>query len=80
MNGHAVGAGLNLALACDIRLAARSARFVTGFLRVGLHPGAGSTWMLQQVVGLQLTAAMVWLREALDGEAASARATSAPLR
>ena len=71
VNGHAVGAGLNLALACDIRLAARSARFVTGFLRLGLHPGGGSTWMLQQVVGPQLTAAMVLLGEELDGEAAA---------
>jgi enoyl-CoA hydratase len=70
VNGHAVGAGLNLALACDIRIAARSARFVTGFLRLGLHPGGGSTWMLQQVVGPQLTAAMVLLGEELDGEAA----------
>jgi enoyl-CoA hydratase len=70
VNGHAVGAGLNLALACDIRIAGRSARFVTGFLRLGLHPGGGSTWMLQQVVGPQLTAAMVLLGEELDGEAA----------
>ena len=70
VNGHAVGAGLNLALACDVRLAARSARFVTGFLRVGLHPGGGSTWMLRQAVGPQLTAAMMLFGEELDGNAA----------
>src|SRR5713226_200632 len=49
VNGAAVGAGMNLALACDIRLAGRSARFDTRFLQLGLHPGGGHTWMLQRV-------------------------------
>src|SRR5262245_45415145 len=47
VNGAAVGAGLNLALCCDVRLAARSARFVARFLELGIHPGGGHTWMLR---------------------------------
>jgi enoyl-CoA hydratase len=70
VNGPAVGAGMNLALACDVRIAARSARFVAGFLRVGLHPGGGSTWMLKRVVGAQVLAALVLFEEGLDGEEA----------
>src|SRR6478752_1591585 len=53
VNGPAVGAGLNLALACDVRLAGTSARFDTRFLRIGLHPGGGHTWMLDRAVGPQ---------------------------
>lgn len=70
VNGHAVGAGLNLALACDVRVAARGARFATGFVRLGLHPGGGSTWMMQRLVGPQMTAAMTLMGETLDGEGA----------
>lgn len=71
VNGPAVGAGMNLALCCDIRLAARSARFDTRFLQLGLHPGGGHTWMLQRAVGPQTAAAMVLFGEVLDGEAAA---------
>ena len=67
VNGPAVGAGMNLALACDVRLAARSARFDTRFLQLGIHPGGGHTWMMDQVVGPQATAAMVLFGEILDG-------------
>lgn len=70
VNGPAVGAGMNLALCCDVRLAARSARFDTRFLQLGLHPGGGHTWMLQRAVGPQAAAAMVLFGEILDGEAA----------
>ena len=51
VNGAAVGAGMNLALACDVRLAARRARFDTRFLQIGLHPGGGHTWLLRGIVG-----------------------------
>jgi enoyl-CoA hydratase len=73
VNGPAVGAGMNLALACDLRLAARSARFDTRFLQLGLHPGGGHTWMLQRAVGPQTAAATVLFGEVLDGEAAERR-------
>ncbi|MFN8051062.1 MAG: enoyl-CoA hydratase [Acidimicrobiales bacterium] len=67
VNGAAVGAGMNLALACDVRLAARSARFDTRFLDLGLHPGGGHTWMMRRIIGPQATAAMVLFGQAIDG-------------
>ncbi|MFV0318256.1 MAG: enoyl-CoA hydratase [Microthrixaceae bacterium] len=70
VNGPAVGAGLNLALACDLRLAAESARFDCRFLDLGIHPGGGHTWMLRRLVGPQVCAAMVLFGEVLDSTAA----------
>jgi enoyl-CoA hydratase len=67
VNGPAVGAGMNLALACDVRLAAASARFDTRFLQLGIHPGGGHTWMLQRAVGPSAAAAMVLFGEVLSG-------------
>jgi enoyl-CoA hydratase len=67
VNGPAVGAGFNLALACDVRLAARSARFDTRFLRLGIHPGGGHAWLLERAVGPQAAAAMVLFGERVDG-------------
>jgi enoyl-CoA hydratase len=71
VNGPAVGAGLNLALACDVRLAAESARFDTRFLRIGLHPGGGHTWMLDRAVGPQAAAAMVLFGAPVNGARAA---------
>jgi enoyl-CoA hydratase len=70
VNGPAVGAGFNLALACDVRLAGESARFDSRFLSLGLHPGGGHTWLLERAVGPQTAAAMVLFAQALDGRAA----------
>ena len=70
VNGAAVGAGMNLALAADVRIAARRARFDTRFLQLGLHPGGGHTWMLRRAVGPEAAAAMVLFGEVIDGEAA----------
>ena len=70
VNGAAVGAGMNMALCCDLRLAARRARFITRFLDLGLHPGGGHTWMLRHAVGPHTAAAMLLFGEDLDGEAA----------
>ncbi|MCU1452648.1 MAG: putative enoyl-CoA hydratase [Acidimicrobiales bacterium] len=67
VNGAAVGAGMNLALVCDVRLAGRSARFDTRFMQLGLHPGGGHTWMFRRAVGPQATAAAVLFGEVLDG-------------
>ncbi len=67
VNGAAVGAGMNLALACDVRLAARRARFDTRFLQLGLHPGGGHTWMLRRITGPQVAAAALLFGEVLDG-------------
>lgn len=70
VNGPAVGAGLNLALACDVRITARSARLDTRFLQLGIHPGGGHTWMMRRIAGPQTTAATVLFGEVLDGEEA----------
>lgn len=70
VNGAAVGAGMNLALVCDVRLAAERARFDTRFVDLGLHPGGGHTWMLRNAVGVQNAAAMVLFGQILDGRAA----------
>jgi len=67
VNGAAVGAGMNLALGCDVRIAGRSARFDTRFLQIGIHPGGGHTWMLRRAVGPQATMATVVFGEILDG-------------
>jgi enoyl-CoA hydratase len=71
VNGAAVGAGVNLALVCDVIVAGESARFDTRFLQLGLHPGGGHTWMLQRRIGPQAAAAMVLFGEILDGPAAA---------
>lgn len=67
VNGAAVGAGMNLALGCDVRIAARRARFDTRFLQIGLHPGGGHTWMMRRQVGPQVTMAAVVFGDVLDG-------------
>jgi enoyl-CoA hydratase len=67
VNGAAVGAGMNLALVCDVRLAAHRARFDTRFLNLGLHPGGGHTWMAHRITGPQTVAATVLFAEVLDG-------------
>jgi enoyl-CoA hydratase len=67
VNGAAVGAGMNLALVCDVRLAGHRARFDTRFLHLGLHPGGGHTWMARRIVGPQAVAATVLFGDVLDG-------------
>ena len=70
VNGAAVGAGMNMALCCDLRVAAKRARFDTRFLQLGLHPGGGHTWMIQRIMGPQGAAAAVLFGEVMDGDAA----------
>ncbi len=72
VNGVAAGAGMSLALACDIRIAAESASFLQAFVKIGLVPDSGSTWMLPRLIGvtkaleLMLTGQRVSAAEALD--------------
>ncbi|MFZ0876767.1 MAG: enoyl-CoA hydratase, partial [Pseudonocardiaceae bacterium] len=68
VNGPAVGAGLNLALACDVRLVGPGALFDARFLQLGIHPGGGMTWLAQRAVGPQITAAMALFGEPLDAQ------------
>jgi len=71
VNGPAVGAGMNLALACDVRVAAESARFDARFVKIGLHPGGGHLWMLERAVGPQAAAAIALFGQAVDGRRAT---------
>jgi 2-(1,2-epoxy-1,2-dihydrophenyl)acetyl-CoA isomerase len=70
VNGVAAGAGCNIALACDIVLAARSASFVQAFARVGLIPDSGGTWHLPRLVGDARARGLALLAEALPAEKA----------
>jgi 2-(1,2-epoxy-1,2-dihydrophenyl)acetyl-CoA isomerase len=65
VNGVAAGAGANIALACDIVLAARSARFIQAFARLGLVPDAGGTWFLPRLVGRARARGLALLAEPL---------------
>lgn len=73
VGGPALGAGMNLAMACDVVVCSPSARFETRFLDVGLHPGGGHLWQLRQRIGRQGAAALALFGETLDGEEAARR-------
>lgn len=60
LNGHAVGAGLCLALACDLRLANEPSKFGVNFVHLGLHPGMGATKLLPEVVGAAWAAELLF--------------------
>src|SRR3954470_13282585 len=72
VNGVAAGAGCNIALNCDIVLAARSASFVQVFAKVGLVPDSGGTWMLPRLVGSARARGLALLAEPLPAEKAEA--------
>ena len=72
VRGGAIGAGLGLALACDIRIGARSARLGANFARVGLHPGMGTTLLLPHVVGAPRAAQLLATAEIVGAERALA--------
>ena len=61
---------MNLALVCDVRIAAERARFDTRFLQLGLHPGGGHTWMYRRITGPQAVTAAVLLGQVMDGKEA----------
>jgi 2-(1,2-epoxy-1,2-dihydrophenyl)acetyl-CoA isomerase len=70
VNGVAAGAGANLALACDIVLAARSAQFLQAFARIGLIPDAGGTFLLPRLIGDARARALALLAEPVPAERA----------
>ncbi|HEU5020027.1 MAG TPA: 2-(1,2-epoxy-1,2-dihydrophenyl)acetyl-CoA isomerase PaaG [Pseudolabrys sp.] len=72
VNGVAAGAGANLALACDIVLAARSAQFIQSFAKVGLIPDSGGTWTLPRLVGAARARGLALTAEPLPAEKAEA--------
>jgi enoyl-CoA hydratase len=71
VNGAAVGAGVNMALACDVIVTAESARIESRFLKIGLHPGGGHMWRLARLAGDRAVRAMVLFGETLDGRRAA---------
>ncbi|GAA5168464.1 MULTISPECIES: enoyl-CoA hydratase-related protein [Amycolatopsis] len=71
VNGAAVGAGFDLALMCDVRIAARSARFAESFLRLGLVSGIGGAWFLTRVVGLAKAMELTLTSEFISAETAA---------
>lgn len=72
VNGVAAGAGANIALACDIVLAARSARFVQAFAKIGLSPDAGGSWTLSRMLGEARAKGLALTAEPLSAEQAEA--------
>jgi enoyl-CoA hydratase len=70
VNGAAVGAGLNLALAADVRIAGPHALFDPRFQKLGIHPGGGATWMLQRAVGPEVARAALLFGKRFDAESA----------
>ena len=70
VNGVAAGAGTSIALACDIVLAAKSAKFIQAFAKIGLIPDAGGTYFLPQLVGAPRAMGMAMLAEPLSAEKA----------
>ena len=72
VNGIAAGAGASYALACDIVLAARSARFIQAFVKIGLVPDSGASFFLPRLVGEARARALAMLGDAVDAERAEA--------
>ena len=70
VNGAAVGAGVNLAMSCDVRYAGPRARFGVTFAKLGLHPGGGCTYFLTQALGRQRALKLILDGEVLDADEA----------
>jgi enoyl-CoA hydratase/carnithine racemase len=66
VNGAAIGAGLDLACMCDIRLAAQSATFAESFVRLGIVPGDGGAWLLPRAIGLPRASLMAYTGDTID--------------
>jgi 2-(1,2-epoxy-1,2-dihydrophenyl)acetyl-CoA isomerase len=66
VNGLAVGAGMGMSVMCDVRIAAESARFSTGYVRVGLVPGDGDTYFLPRLVGAAKALELLWTADFIE--------------
>lgn len=72
INGHAIGAGLDLACMCDLRVASEKARFAESFVKVGIIPGDGGAWLLPRVIGLARASELAFTGDTIDAEQAFA--------
>jgi len=70
VNGPAIGAGCDLACMCDIRIAGRSARFAESFVKLGILPGDGGSWLLPRIVGFSKASEMALTGDSVDAEEA----------
>jgi 2-(1,2-epoxy-1,2-dihydrophenyl)acetyl-CoA isomerase len=70
VNGPAEGAGFNLALACDLRIASTAASFSQSFVKVGLHPDWGGTYFLPRIVSTNKACELFFLGESIDAQEA----------
>jgi len=66
VNGVAVGAGMGMALMCDLRIASDEARFSTGYVKVGLVPGDGDTYFLPRLIGTARALELLWTSDFVD--------------
>lgn len=72
INGHAIGAGLDLACMCDIRIAAERAKFAASFIKMGIIPGDGGAWLLPRTVGMSRAAELAFTGDMIDAQQALA--------
>jgi len=72
VNGHAIGAGLDLACMCDLRIASEHARFAESFVRLGIIPGDGGAWLLPRIIGMSRAAEMSFTGDTIDAQQALA--------
>jgi enoyl-CoA hydratase/carnithine racemase len=72
VNGHAIGAGLDLACMCDIRIASEKAKFAESFVKIGIIPGDGGAWLLPRIIGLSRASELAFTGDTIDAQQALA--------
>ncbi|WP_038207346.1 crotonase/enoyl-CoA hydratase family protein [Xenophilus azovorans] len=70
INGHAIGAGLDLACMCDLRIASEKAKFAESFVKIGIIPGDGGAWLLPRIIGLSRASELAFTGDTIDARQA----------